>query len=156
MDMTVNKITNFQFGSFVLILLVAMISGCSKGNPKTAAVKGMIKTKQGQPCGKALIVFHPLEKSRLNDPKPVATAEDSGEFVVRTFTLDDGAVPGEYGVTVVWPGENQGNSGLSLSGEGSSGGADRLGGKYGNPKDPKIKVTIPANGDLNMKIEIEG
>jgi hypothetical protein len=92
----------------------------------------------------------------LNDPKPVATAEDSGEFVVRTFTMDDGAVPGEYGVTVVWPGENQGNSGLSLSGEGSSGGADRLGGKYGNPKDPKIKVTIPANGDLNMKIEIDG
>ena len=70
--------------------------------------------------------------------------------------MGDGALPGEYGVTVVWPGENQGKSELSLSGEGSSGGADRLGGKYGNPKDPKIKVTIPANGDLNMKIEIEG
>jgi hypothetical protein len=58
--------------------------------------------------------------------------------------------------TVVWPGDSQGKSELSLSGEGSSSGADRLGGKYGNPKDPKIRLTIPANGDPNLKIEIDG
>jgi hypothetical protein len=31
-----------------------------------------------------------------------------------------------------------------------------LGGKYGNPKDPKIKVTIPPSGEPNLKIEIDG
>ncbi len=154
--MTVQKRSYLHLGRLFFVLLIALLSGCSKGNPKTAVVRGVIKTKQGQPCSKALIVFHPLEKPRLNDPKPVATAEESGEFVVRTFTMDDGAVPGEYGVTVVWPGDSDGQSALSLSGEGSTSGADRLGGKYGNPKDPKIKLTIPASGDPNLKIEIDG
>jgi hypothetical protein len=146
-----------KFTMRILILLpLALCVGCNQGTPKTAPVRGMIKTKQGQPCGKALIVFHPLEKSRVNDPKPVAVAEDSGEFVVRTFATDDGAAPGDYGVTVVWPGEKSGKPEFSLSGEGGSSGADRLGGKYGNPKDPKIKVTITASGDSNLKIDIDG
>jgi len=138
-----------------LTLFLACV-GCGQGVSKTAPVKGVIKTKQGQPCAKALVVFHPLEKARLNDPKPLAIAEDSGEFTVRTFANDDGAVPGDYGVTVVWPGEASGKSDFSLSGEGGSSGADRLGGKYGNPKDPKIKVTIPPSGEPNLKIEIDG
>ena len=154
--MTVQNRHYLNLGRLSFVVFVALVSGCSKGNPKTAVVRGVIKTKQGQPCSTALIVFHPLEKPRLNDPKPVATAEESGEFVVRTFTMDDGAVPGEYGVTVVWPGDSDGQSALSLSGEGSTSGADRLGGKYGNPKDPKIKLTIPASGDPNLKIEIDG
>ena len=139
----------------VLVLLL-MTAGCSNSQPKTASVKGVIKTKQGQACDKALIVFHPLEKSRVNDAKPVAIAESNGEFVVRTHTIDDGAAPGEYGVTVVWPGDSSGKQEFSLSGEGNGSGADRLGGRYGNPKDPKIKVTVPASGTPDLRIEVDG
>lgn len=139
----------------VLVLFLVM-AGCSNSHPKTASVKGVIKTKQGQACDKALIVFHPLEKSRVNDAKPVAIAESNGEFIVRTHTIDDGAAPGEYGVTVVWPGNSSGKQEFSLSGEGNGSGADRLGGRYGNPKDPKIKVTVPASGTPDLRIEVDG
>lgn len=139
----------------VLVLLL-VTAGCSNSQPKTSPVKGVIKTKQGQVCDKALIVFHPLEKSRVNDAKPVAIAESNGEFVVRTHTIDDGAAPGEYGVTVVWPGDSSGKQEFSLSGEGNGSGADRLGGRYGNPKDPKIKVTVPASGTPDLRIEVDG
>ena len=139
----------------VLVLLL-VTAGCSNSQPKTASVKGVIKTKQGQACDKALIVFHPLEKSRVNDAKPVAIAESNGEFVVRTHTIDDGAAPGEYGVTVVWPGDSSGKQEFSLSGEGNGSGADRLGGRYGNPKDPTIKVTVPASGTPDLRIEVDG
>jgi hypothetical protein len=102
-----------------VLVLFLVTAGCSNSQPTTASVKGVIKTKQGQACDKALIVFHPLEKSRVNDAKPVAIAESNGEFVVRTHTIDDGAAPGEYGVTVVWPGDSSGNQEFSLSGEGN-------------------------------------
>jgi hypothetical protein len=139
-----------------VLVLFLVTAGCSNSQPTTASVKGVIKTKQGQACDKALIVFHPLEKSRVNDAKPVAIAESNGEFVVRTHTIDDGAAPGQYGVTVVWPGDSSGNQEFSLSGEGNGSGADRLGGRYGNPKDPKIKVTVPASGTPDLRIEVDG
>ncbi len=144
------------FRAAVLSVALLSASGCSNGKPKTAEVKGVIKTKQGKACDKALIVFHPLEKSRVNDPKPLAIAESSGAFVVRTHTSDDGAAPGEYGITVVWPGEASGKQEFSLSGESGGSGADRLGGRYGNPKDPKIKVTVPASGTPDLRIEVDG
>jgi hypothetical protein len=103
----------------------------------------------------ALIVLHPLEKARVNDPKPVATADANGNFVLRTHTQDDGAEPGEYGVTVVWLGAAAGAKEFSLSSESGGGATDRLSGRYGNPKEPKIKITIPANGDKNLDIKVE-
>ena len=139
----------------VLLVSISLVAGCSGSAVKTVPAKGTIKTAQGEACANALIVFHPLEKSRLNDPKPVATADASGGFVLRTFAMDDGAVPGEYGVTVVWPGD-QGEKTLSLSGEGNSAGPDRLRGKYGNPKQPLLKVTIPPSGDSNISLQVEG
>lgn len=138
-----------------LLVSIGLIAGCSGSTIKTVPAKGTIKTAQGEACGNALVVFHPIEKSRLNDPKPVATTDTLGGFVLRTFTMDDGALPGEYGVTVVWPGE-QGEKTFSLSGEGNSAGPDRLRGKYGNPKEPLLKVTIPPSGDSNISLQVEG
>lgn len=137
-----------------VVLLVALTAGCSAGAVKTVPAKGTIKTAQGEACANALIVFHPLEKTRLGDPKPVATADETGAFVVRTFTMEDGAVPGDYGVTVVWPGQQQ-EVQFSITGEGKSAGSDRLLGKYGNPSQPLIKITIPASGDQNISLQVE-
>jgi hypothetical protein len=144
-----------DFLRWIVLVSFGLFAGCSGNAIKTVPAKGTIKTAQGEVCGNALIVFHPAEKDRLNDPKPVATADANGTFVLRTFAMDDGAVPGEYGVTVVWPGE-QGEKALSLSGEGNSTGPDRLRGKYGNPKQPLLKVTIPPSGDSNISLQVEG
>jgi hypothetical protein len=134
--------------------LIVLIAGCSGSAVKTVPAKGTIKTSQGEACANAIIVFHPLEKNRLSDPKPVATADETGAFVVRTFTMEDGAVPGEYSVTVVWPGQQQ-EAQFSITGEGKTAGLDRLLGKYGNPSQPLIKITIPASGDQNISLQVE-
>ena len=137
-----------------LTLSMVLIAGCSGGAVKTVPAKGAIKTTKGEACANALIVFHPLDKNRLGDPKPVATADDTGAFVVRTFTMEDGAVPGDYGVTVVWPGQPQ-EAQFSITGEGKSAGSDRLLGKYGNPSQTLIKITIPKSGDENISLQVE-
>jgi hypothetical protein len=149
------KALPMRLGIFSLWILAA---GCSQP-VKTVPSRGVIKTNKGQPCEKALIVFHPTDPKRINDPKPLAVADGTGAFVVRTFTTDDGAIPGEYGVTVVWPSSvTEGEKPkMPLFGEeGSSGGGpDRLKGKYGNPKQPRIKITIPSGGDPNLSIQVE-
>jgi hypothetical protein len=140
---------------FIALLCSLTLLGCSGNASKAVPSGGVLKTSKGEPCAGALIVLHPQEKARVNDPKPVATADANGNFVLRTHTQDDGADPGEYGVTVVWLGSEAGVKEFSLSSESGGGATDRLGGRYGNPKDPKIKVTIPANGDKSLDIKVE-
>jgi hypothetical protein len=141
--------------SYVCIALLISLVGCAPSKPQTFLAKGTIKTSQGEACAGALIVLHPTEKSRLNDPKPVATADESGNFVLRTYSMDDGAVPGEYGVTIVWPGKPSGAAEFSLSSEGAGVGPDRLGGRYGKPTEPVIKITIPSGGDQNITLQVD-
>ena len=141
-----------------MVSLWILAAGCSQP-VKTAPSRGVIKTSKGQPCEKALIVFHPTEAKRINDPKPLAISDSTGAFVVRTFGTDDGAIPGEYGVTVVWQAEPAGEKPkMSLFGDEEGGrnvGPDRLKGKYGDPKKPRIKITIPSGGDPNLSIQVE-
>jgi hypothetical protein len=148
---TLSRSVSCIFASFFLFTLL----GCSGHSSKAVPSGGVVKTSKGEPCAGALIVLHPQEKARLNDPKPVATADANGNFVLRTHTEDDGAQPGEYGVTVVWLWSVSGAKEFSLSSESGAGSTDRLGGRYGNPKDPKIKVTIPASGDKSLDIKVE-
>jgi len=140
------------FGTMVCSLLMF---GCSSSGPVPVSVKGTVKTKKGQPCDNALVVLHPTAKDRLNDPKPVATTDAEGKFVLTTFAVDDGALPGDYSVTVVWPGKSGPESKFSLSGEGAAGGADQLKGKYGNPSQPLLKATVPAQGGADLMLEVE-
>jgi hypothetical protein len=139
-----------------LVAGCAVLAGCGpRGGPRPVAAGGRVVTAAGAPCGGALVVFHPQAADRVNAAKPVATTADDGSFRLTTGSPDDGAVPGEYGVTVVWP-ERAKEGRLSLSSEGGGGGPDRLGGRYGNPGRPKIKVTIPPTGDPALTITVEG
>lgn len=119
-------------------------TGCSTAS-KLAPVSGKI-TYKGAPCDGALVVFHPLESDRVNDPKPVATTAADGTYNLTSFAENDGAEPGEYGVTVVWNAPAK-EAKMSISGEGSVG-SDRLKGSYGNPASTKLKAKIDL-GKLN-------
>lgn len=140
----------------VLVLVTAAAAGCGRGGgPTPVAVAGRVATAAGQPCGGALVVFHPRDTARLNDAKPVAIAADDGSFQATTTRQNDGAVPGEYGVTVVWPDPTKRKQQMSLSSEGGSSGPDRLKGRYGNPGRPRITVTIPPAGDRALSIVVD-
>lgn len=132
-----------------------MAVGCAPSEPIPVSTKGIVKTKSGRPCDNALVVFHPLEQDRLNDPKPVARTDKDGYFVLTTFAENDGALPGEYAVTVVWPGQDPKASKMSMTGEGGAVGADQLKGKFGNPSKPLLKATIPNGGVQELSLEVD-
>lgn len=146
-----------MIGAWICGLL--FVGGCGKAAPVTAEIRGELKTAAGTPCGGALIVFHPQEPNRVNAAKPVAIAEADGSFVVRTFSDSDGAEPGNYKITVVWPQDkNAKEAKMSLSsegGEGGGGGPDRLKGAYGDPNTTKLGVTIKAEGNDPLKLTVE-
>jgi hypothetical protein len=138
-----------------LPLLLLAVVGCGPTALPPMPISGSVKTVDGQPCVNALVVFHPKDKERVNAAKPVATTDAEGRFQLTTFALNDGAIPGEYGVTIVWPSVGGESSELSLSGEGKSVSPDQLNGNYGNPAAPLIKVTVSAktNEDLAFVVD---
>ena len=139
--------------SFTLLCSIAV--GCIPSAPGPVATKGIVKTKSGRPCDNALVVFHPLGKDRLNDPKPVGKTDSKGSFVLTTFAENDGALPGDYAITVVWLGQEAKSSKLSVTGEGGAAGADQLKGKFGNPSKPLLKATVPSKGGTDLAFEVD-
>lgn len=140
----------------LITVLLAGAAGCQRGpvRPETAPVAGRVVTKAGQPCDGALVVFHPKAPGRSGDAKPVGKTADDGSFSLTTYEASDGAVPGAYGVTVVWPAKAK-EAKMSLSSEGGGGGGDQLGGRYGDPAAPKVSVDVPAEGLPSLVVEVE-
>jgi hypothetical protein len=116
------------------VVLIVTLSGCGggKGEPAPTPVSGTLTVK-GRPAAGATIVFHPKSGA---GPKASAQTAANGEFRLTTNRADDGAVPGVYAVTVVWP-----DTARSL-GDGTDDGADRLGGRYRDPANPLTTVTV--------------
>ena len=73
-------------------------SGCSGGAGRPVKTVGLI-TLDGQPVAGATVTFHPETKQQSH----VATGltDEEGAFQLQTFAPDDGALPGDYKVTVI-------------------------------------------------------
>ena len=140
----------------LVMALGAAFVGCQRGavRPETAPVAGRVVTKVGKPCDGALVVFHPKAPGRSADAKPVGRTADDGSFSLTTYDANDGAVPGVYGVTVVWPSKAK-EAKMALSSEGAGGGGDQLGGRYGDPAAPKVSVDVPKDGLPSLIVEVD-
>ena len=137
-----------------VLVLSILIAGCGESEIAMVPVKGEVVTADGVPCDGALVVFHPQDEGKVNGPKPVATADENGQFVLTTNQQDDGAEPGKYGVTVVWN-QPAKESKFSLSGEGGGGGPDKLGGRYGDPSNPLLQAVVEAGKDNKFRFEVK-
>src|SRR5207247_2051769 len=92
-----------QCAGWILCLttLVGM-AGCrghfSPGSapPQTFGVQGKVVLADGSPLPAGRITFHPKEPSK---PEAVAEIKD-GTFRLSTFGKEDGAVPGQYDVSI--------------------------------------------------------
>jgi prepilin-type N-terminal cleavage/methylation domain-containing protein len=144
-----------EFPMRLLMMFAALVvsTGCGGGSATIVPAKGMVKTKSGTPCAGALVVFHPTDKGRENDPKPVGTCKEDGTFVLTTKAIDDGAPEGDYAVTIVWAGKAKAAK-ISLGGEASSG-SDQLGGRYGDPRTPKLKASVKKGTPNEFTFEVE-
>ena len=84
---------SLQLGSLALLVSLLGCSG-SKG-PATAKVSGVVKYN-GAPVEGATIVFSPVAGGRPG----TAVSDSQGHYDLSTYGDKDGAVPGEYKVTV--------------------------------------------------------
>jgi hypothetical protein len=78
----------------LLLALSLALAGCSRG--KAVKVEGVL-TLDGKPFPGATVVFVPAEG---NGRSASGLSEEDGSFRLTTFKPDDGALPGEYKITV--------------------------------------------------------
>lgn len=87
----------------VLISLVVggfAVSGCGGSNlPERYPVEGQV-LREKKPLAEAIVTFHPTGPATYALAKPVGYTDSNGRFRLSTINRDDGAVPGEYAITV--------------------------------------------------------
>jgi hypothetical protein len=119
----------------VPVLACLACSGGEKLNPVT----GTVLHKQ-QPLKGAVVTFHPKGGSDITTVRPVGLTREDGTFTLSTGQKD-GALAGEYVVTIICPEEvtPKGKRGFTTEAPDSQ---DRFHGAYANQATSTIKVEI--------------
>ena len=121
-----------------VLLATAALAGCGPdyNHMPVFPVSGSLFVAN-KPAAGAMVTFHPADK--LNDPRAqrsFATVEEDGSFHMTTYFPADGVPPGEYVVTLNWPGE------LPPTAHPTELPPDRLRGRYFSPSKPYTRVTV--------------
>lgn len=142
---------------FLLILIALMWPGCGGGvdkeanRPKRAPAAGTVFYKE-QPLDGATVIFLP----QGHNDAAVGKTDASGRFTLQTFDPGDGAVPGEYKVTVVKlettaAAPRSDDEPVSEEAEPKS----LIPVKYGKPDTSGLTASIPDSGDSNLTFKLE-
>jgi len=129
-----------------------VVTGCRPAKtPKldTYPVSGQVMVN-GKPAVRAEVRMRPSKP--LLDPmkrsvEPYGIVEADGMFRISTYRDKDGAPPGEYAITVVWPT-------VTVEGGEEVFGPDRLKGRFGNPLSPVTVFTVLDASNLIPSIEL--
>jgi hypothetical protein len=80
-----------------LLFAMALVVGCSSesANPKTFPATGKV-TLNGSPLEGATVNFYPMEGKGSS----IGTTDAEGNYSLTTFRSNDGALPGQYKVTI--------------------------------------------------------
>ncbi len=91
-----------------LVVLVVASAGCSQEqDPRFLPVfpaKGTVTFKGKVPEG-ASVALHPKDPELAKNPKfipPCANVQPDGTFALTSYKSNDGAVPGDYVLTITW------------------------------------------------------
>jgi len=137
-----------RHSAWLMLGFTLIAVGCSPDEPNLKPVfpvKGSLFV-DGQPASGAIVRFHPLPIASEKSPGLVSRGKvgPEGTFQLTTYNTDDGAPEGEYAVAVFWPGKR---TGKNKDDEDSSDlPPDRLGMRFNNPANSKIKVQVAAPG----------
>lgn len=162
------------FGSFIASLIA--LSGCGgadSNRPQTYPVSGTV-TQGGQPVADANVTFHLRDGSR----SALGVTDAGGNFKLTTFTAGDGAVAGEYQVTVTKydrpaivargtgplvdtaeagegePAEKQPQAGKASRGE-TPDPKSTLPAKYADPETSGLTATVSTSGANTFEFQLD-
>jgi hypothetical protein len=134
--------------SFTCLLLggaCLLATGCGSNSPKTLEVSGKV-TWQGQPLPDGAIAFTPV-----NGPSRPAVGKigADGAYRLSSFRPGDGAMPGEYRVTVEsytsWPTRTEPEKPYVC----------RIPERYGKPAQSGLSFTIPADAGGRLVFDVD-
>lgn len=133
-------------------LAAGLVAGCADradfGAKPTVPVAVAV-THRGEPAAGAVVVFTPAGGASADAPGAQGVVGPDGVLKLTTYRADDGAVAGEYVVTVTWPddGPARRDDDARPAGDGP-GGRDKLGGRYADPKASPLRRTVAAGTEL--------
>ncbi len=141
--MSVSHISDNAHGRlFVLTLMLLTVSGCGEKWVEVVPTSGTVKFNGKAPAG-AQVVLH-----AVNPPTdaglvvtPTARVSEDGSFVVSSYQAGDGAIPGEYVVTIEW---------FQVDKDGGPG-PNVLPKEYGRPNTSPLKVTVNGGGPTTLE-----
>jgi hypothetical protein len=120
------------------VLPAVLLASCGTRHAGSVfPVRGKVLFR-GMPAVGAQVAFHPLEKAEGVRPVPQAAVGPDGSFVLSTYTRHDGAPPGRYAVTILWP------SGSFQEEDGTLSGPDQLQGRYADPQKTPLRCEVRA------------
>jgi len=92
-----------KVGAAVVLFALALLTGCGGGDGvdrlKVQPVQGTV-TFEGKPLANAQVAFHPKNPSDQRAKVALGTTDASDNFQLTTYDTNDGAVAGEFTVTV--------------------------------------------------------
>ena len=127
------------------LLLCVFPLGCGSGNARAYPVRGEVFV-HGKPAQGAAVHLHPHDKEKCRPA--FAIVEADGAFQMTTFATNDGAVPGDYVVTVVWRDEKT-VDGETIYGE------DKLGDRYSKAATSTLKATVTVGDNEMPRFELK-
>jgi hypothetical protein len=114
--------------------------------PTTVKASGTLQTSDGEPLRFVRVVLHPKDQGGV---EAFGDVDEKGKFVLTTYKVGDGAVPGNYTVTVD-PNQYRTTTGSPAKSEDAA----RVPARYLEEKTSKMTVEIKAAGDvLNLRLE---
>ncbi|MFN0195324.1 MAG: hypothetical protein ACKVT0_01155 [Planctomycetaceae bacterium] len=139
-----------RIASLILVGCVISLCGCGESGPTIVPVSGSVSYK-GSPLTNGIVRFNPV------DPKTGRPAEGNigsdGKFTLSTIKSSDGAIAGEYNVTVISykvdSNVPEKDRGLQIGGESA------IPEKYSDPLKSGLKEKIEAGNPRNdVKLEL--
>lgn len=123
------------------LLLALLVLGCGSASERQPVfpVAGRL-TFQGQPMAGAMLTFHPLGDTGPRALRAQATADGEGKYRMTTYTTGDGVPPGEYAVTLYWPGKRTAKPRPGEEEDDMP--PDRLQRAYTTPATTKLRATV--------------
>ena len=138
-------------GLALSVSALTLFAGCpGASGPQTTTVQGRV-TYQGQPVSQGYVSFLPTGPASGDTPSRPATGtlNPDGTYQLATFGENDGAIPGDYQVTIV--SKTGGPSPEDPEAEEKW----HIPQKYGTAADSGLTATIPADASGIVQLDFD-